>query len=323
MLTTAARIILKDTRLVIRALVADPLDAWAALRDHVEREQDIRRGRAFDGVPAADLYPVDSDWEPRLHSMLGCPWPCPATAEFWTIFPLVMKQLEAKGIRVGPDNFKGNNDGDAGLVRAIWCLVRHLHPRTVVETGVAHGVTSRLILEALARNDEDREAQRSEPSISGESEGGRLWSIDRPPIEPELQAEVGLAVGDRFKERWSLIRGTSRRNLPGLLARLGQVDLFVHDSLHTEHNVRFELDRAWPRLGARGVIVVDDVDANWGFRSFTETVSARCSSLICEAEPVRPDVRRFNQKGLFGIIMGAPRPAIRQPAEKDAASMGA
>jgi hypothetical protein len=288
MLKTAARLVLRNPGLVIRGLLADPLEAFAAFCDHVMTDRDIRRRRAFVDVPAAELYPADSDWEQRLHGMLGTPWPCPAASEFGSVFQSVMRELEAKGIRVGPDNFKGNNDGDAGLVRAIWCLVRHSRPDIVVETGVAHGVTSRLILEALERN-----------------RNGRLWSIDRPPIESELQAEVGLAVGDRFKERWSLIRGTSRRKLPRLLAQLDRVDLFVHDSLHSEHNVRFELDRAWPLLRAGGAIVVDDIDANWGFRSFTETVSFGHASLIAEAEPVRPDVRRFNQKGLFGISIKA------------------
>jgi hypothetical protein len=87
-----------------------------------------------------------------------------------------------------------------------------------------------------------------------------------------------------------------------LLCRLGQIDLFIHDSLHTERNVRFELDRAWAALRTGGVLVVDDIDANWGFRSFTQTFSGY-KSLICEAEPVRPDLRRFNEKGQFGIIL--------------------
>lgn len=294
MLTTAAKvakIVLRDPGRIVHALVADPREALADLYDHVLTDLDILRKRAFDGVPAADLYPVDSDWEQRLHGMLGIPSPCETTSDFWAVFREVVKELEAKGIRVGPDNFEGNNDGDSGLVRAIWCIVRHLRPRTVVETGVAHGMTSRLILEALDRNGD-----------------GHLSSIDRPPRAQELHAQIGMAVGDRFQERWSLIRGTSRRRLPGLLSRLGQVDLFVHDSLHSEHNVRFELDRIWPLLRPGGAIVVDDIDANWGFRSFTQTVSAGHASLICEAEPIRPDVRRFNKKGLFGIIIKGPRP---------------
>ena len=35
---------------------------------------------------------------------------------------------------------------------AIWCLVAHTRPANVVETGVAHGLTSRVILEGLSRH---------------------------------------------------------------------------------------------------------------------------------------------------------------------------
>ncbi len=105
-----------------------------------------------------------------------------------------------------------------------------------------------------------------------------------------------------FADRWSYIRGSSRRRLPNLLSSLGQIDLFIHDSLHSERNVRFELDQAWTALGQTGALVVDDVDANWGLRSFHSGPSGH-QSLVCEAEPLHPDLRRFNHKGLFGIIL--------------------
>lgn len=196
-----------------------------------------------------------------------------------------MAELEANGIQAGPQSFGSWNDGDAGFVRAIWCLTRHLQPTKIVETGVAHGVTSRFILEALQKNGR-----------------GHLWSIDVPPLERFLQRQVGVAVGGRYPERWSYIRGSSRRRLPFLLSRIGQIDVFIHDNLHSERNVRFELDLAWGALRPGGAIVVDDVDANWGFRSFTRASSGH-ESTICEAEPLRLDLRRFNQKGLFGVIV--------------------
>jgi predicted O-methyltransferase YrrM len=158
-------------------------------------------------------------------------------------------------------------------------------PKKIVETGVAHGVTSRCILEALARNGD-----------------GHLWSIDLPPMESHWRKQVATAVGDRHSTRWSYIEGSSRRRLPELLSHLGQIDLFVHDSLHSERNVRFELDRAWAASGPNAAIVVDDVDANWGFRSFTQTFPGQ-RSMICEAEPLHPDLRRFNHKGQFGIVL--------------------
>ena len=157
-----------------------------------------------------------------------------------------------------------------------------------VETGVAHGVTSRFILEALER-----------------SGGGHLWSIDLPPLERVWQKQVGMAVGGRNADRWSYIKGSSRRRLPELLSQLGQIDLFIHDSLHSERNVRFELDRAWAAVRPGGALVVDDVDVNWGFQSFTQAFSGH-RSMICEAEPIRPDLRRFNKRGLFGIILKEP-----------------
>jgi hypothetical protein len=288
MLTEAAKLVFRNLGEPLRlvgALASDPLEAWTAFYDHLLTDQDIRRGRAFEGGPA-DLYSLNRDWEAQLHGLLGCAWPCSTTWKFWLLCREIVRELEAYGVAVGPESYKGNNDGDQGLVRAIWCLVRHLRPRTVVETGVAHGMSSRVILEALERN----------------GGHGRLWSIDRPPREQELRARIGIAVGDRFPDRWSLMRGTSRRHLPGLLSRLGQVDLFIHDSLHSEHNVRFELDRVWPVLRPGGAIVVDDIDANWGFRSFTQSISGH-TALVCEAEPIRPDMRRFNKKGLFGIIL--------------------
>ena len=58
-------------------------------------------------------------------------------------------------------------------------------------------------------------------------------------------------------------------------------------------------------MAPNGAIVVDDVDANWGFRSFTLAFTAQ-RSMIGEAEPLRPDLRRFNKKGLFGILLKQP-----------------
>ena len=227
------------------AVASDPIEAWSSLLD---RTAESREEHA-----PPDFYKAEDDWERRLHHLLGQSSPCEVTPEFWVLWPEVIKEMEAEGIRVGPKSFADCNDGDAGFVRAIWCLTRHLRARTVVETGVAHGFTSRFILEALERNG-----------------SGHLWSIDRPPLRHgKLHEEIGMAVGGRFPQRWSYVRGSSRRRLPSVLSQLGEIDLFVHDSLHSEHNVRFEMDRAWAALRPGGAIVVDDVDDNRGFRSFT------------------------------------------------------
>jgi hypothetical protein len=276
MLGIPVRYLLKHPT-AVAGLAAHPVVVWSNLVDVYIDERE-RRG------PQHSYQPEES-WERHLHTALGAEWPCKFSAEFWALWPQVMGELEAKGIKAGPMSFLSWNDGDAGLTRTVWCLVRHLRPGKVVETGVAHGVTSRFILEALDRN------QR-----------GHLWSIDLPPIEKQWREQVGVAVGNRHAARWSYIEGPSRLRLPKVLAEVGKIDLFIHDSLHSERNVRFELDRAWAALRPGGALVIDDIDANRGFYSFTQSVRA-FQSMICEAEPLYPDTRRFNQKGLFGIVL--------------------
>lgn len=261
---------------IVAAIQRDPVGLIDSLRNRFERRSETTE---------ACRYETNPDWEAAMHASIGTQWPCAACDEFDLLWQSVVAGVKAEGIDVGPLSFAGYNDGDAALVRAIWCLVRHRAPRHVVETGVAHGFTSRFILEAMERNG-----------------FGHLWSIDLPPLDPVLRAKIGIAVEDRLKHRWTLLLGSSRRQLPLLLDRLGGIDLFIHDSLHTEANVRFEMREAWLKLNRGGALVVDDIDTNWGFRNAIRGFDSP-KFFVCEAEPVRLDPRRFNKKGLFGILL--------------------
>jgi len=90
-----------------------------------------------------------------MHSSLGVPWPCKVAAEFWALWPNVIKELESKGIRPGPESFQWWNDGDAGLVRAAWCLTRHTKPKKIVETGVLMGSPRALFWRRLRQMEKD------------------------------------------------------------------------------------------------------------------------------------------------------------------------
>jgi hypothetical protein len=262
------------------ALTTEPGEIWTRLVEKIHERQE-RRASACHYEPVAD-------WDRLVHEHLGAPWPCPDCAEFGALWNDIVHSVAASGVRVGPMSLGTWNDGDAGFVRAVWGLARHLRAEYVVETGVGHGFTSRFLLEALATNP-----------------AGHLWSIDLPPLDPELRRQVGIAVSKDLSNHWTYIPGSSRRRLPALLSKLERIDLFVHDSLHSERNVRFELDRAWAKLRPGGAVVIDDIDANWGFHSFNEKFSGY-PNFVCEAEPISPDHRRFNQKGLFGIILKLP-----------------
>jgi Methyltransferase domain len=280
MASSTLRYFLRHPLRTAAAIGSDPVEAWTAFHERYAARREAP-------VPP-DLYKVEEDWELQLHQLLGVATPCPTISEFWALWPKVIAELEVSGIQVGPESFKGWNDGDPGFVRTVWCLARHLRAANVVETGVAHGLTSRFILEALDMN-----------GI------GHLWSIDHPPLEKELHSQIGMAVPTGRHPRWSYIRGSSKRRLPALLSQLGSIDLFIHDSLHSTQNVRFEMEQAWLALRPGGAIVVDDIDANRGFLSFTQA-NPGFPWLVCEAEPLRPDLRRFNNKGLFGIVLKEP-----------------
>ena len=257
-------------------IAAHPATAWERFYDRIDRRIEYAR--------SACTYFPDPEWETRLHRRLGIASACDTAAEFAEVWSRVAALFEARHRRFGPEGYLGWNDGDPEFVRAVWCLVRHTQPEIVVETGVGRGVTTRFILEAMERNG-----------------CGLLYSIDLPPNDPDAATEIGFAVAGVAPQRWHLLRGSSRQFLPGLLAGLGTIDLFVHDSLHSRRNVCFEANAARRRLRPGGAIVVDDIDTNWGFRQLMDAANGD-EYVVCQSRPVVPDRRRFDDCGLFGVI---------------------
>lgn len=238
-------------RRALRVLLRDPGEAldrtrnrWEARRENAETPAPFVRTRETIRADAGSRHglAVDDDWEARLHGWLGAQWPCPDHARFLDVWEQLDSQLRGdRGAGTGLD-------ADPALARAIWCATRHLRPERVVETGVSRGISSRFFLEAMEANGT-----------------GRLWSIDLPPQTEEWRKLAGSAVPERLRDRWTFLRGTSRRHLPPLLHELGTVDLFIHDSQHTERNMRFELTAAAPHVRPGGLILCDDAHENRAF----------------------------------------------------------
>jgi hypothetical protein len=229
-----------------------PFESVERIRGRIDTRRDKGELMAL-GCPLSEHYAVVEDWAPVLHKSINVPWPCQEAEQFGKIWDATVSGLKAAGLRVGLASYRGWNDGDRAQAEAIWCLVAHLRPVTVVETGVAHGLISRVVLEGLRRN-----------------ENGHLWSVDLPATDPALHHEIGVAVPEDLRSSWTYVEGTSRRRLPALVRRLQRVDLFIHDSLHTTRNTCFELDTVWPALSPGGAAMVDDINRNLGFSRFIE-----------------------------------------------------
>jgi predicted O-methyltransferase YrrM len=138
-----------------------------------------------------------------------------------------------------PGPYRLGTTGGFGC-EALYLLVRSARPRVLVETGVLYGASSAHMLAALARNGE-----------------GMLYSIEigRKPGEPAHEH----FVPEELRERWRLIIGDSRRELPALMERCSPADMFYHDSLHTYDHMTWEFGTALPHLGPGGLLASDDV----------------------------------------------------------------
>lgn len=275
----------------LKSFSSDPVEWAISLRERWgERgEQRAKRSHTPHFMPWPPCpYPIDLQWEENLHETIGAAWPCPDQRRFHDLWEEVMGSVQAQVNEVGRGVFgqDGWADGDTALSRTVYCMTRHLRPEHLLETGVARGITSRFILEALAENGH-----------------GHLWSIDLPPPgEPDIHGEIGLAVPDRLRPSWTYVAGSSQRRLRPLLSRIGTIDLFVHDSKHTERNLLFELEHAWNALTSGGAVIVDDVDLNCGFHSFRRT-NPEAPAFIGRAEPLRPDVGRQDDTGVLAVAL--------------------
>ncbi len=231
---------LKTLGLLLALLPSRPREAL----DRTAGFADLALERLSNRPPAEETV----GWEEALRSLENVPGRAaeilaePALGEIEERTRGLLRRIRAT------DAFSQRWAADSLFARLCYLACRLATPETVVETGVAYGVSSAYILRALEQNG-----------------GGTLHSVDLPPLRREYERFWGVAVPEDLREGWRLHRGASRRVLPGLLRESGPVGLFVHDSLHTRRNMRREFDAAWPSLTPGGLLLADDVERNGAF----------------------------------------------------------
>jgi len=166
------------------------------------------------------------------------------------IFKLEEKIID-KIERVGGEELWGTSGRNTFLL--LYSFVRATKPQVVIETGVASGSSSYVILQALENNKK-----------------GVLYSIDFPEtwqFDPEGK-KSGWLVPDSLRHRWKLLIGRSSDLLPDLLAQLKKIDIFFHDSEHTYENMWFEYNLVWNYIKDGGLLLSHDVSWNSAFSDF-------------------------------------------------------
>ena len=149
-----------------------------------------------------------------------------------------------------------------------YLIVRLLKPDYIIETGVANGKSSLIMLEALSRNN-----------------NGHLISIDMAMKSEDgkdkYKAEgmdIGWLVPSRLHDRWDLRIGKSDEILPQLTDLDNTVDIFFHDSLSNYENMTYEYGQATRLLTDGGLLISDDITACSAFEEF---VDLYCHTINC------------------------------------------
>lgn len=180
--------------------------------------------------------------------------------------------------------FSLTHNADVELARFCYAMSRTLAPSVILETGVAYGVTTAYLLQAIEVNQE-----------------GTLWSIDLPPLGRQAEDYVGFLVPKSLRSSWNLRRGATRRLLPELLPLVGQIDLFVQDSLHTYRTITDEMSMVWPFLKPGGVVIADDVGNNCAFENFAKRMNPSACVVVQE----------LYKDSMFGILVKDKQPPFQ------------
>jgi len=128
-----------------------------------------------------------------------------------------------------------------------YAIVRAAQPETVVETGTALGLGSCVLAAAVLRNGH-----------------GRVTTID---VEPE----AGYFIGGQ----WGSVIDRRVGSSVELLADVGPVDLFLHDSLHTYDYEASELAAVEPNLSADAVVLSDNAHHSAALSDWAERTGRR------------------------------------------------
>jgi predicted O-methyltransferase YrrM len=191
--------------------------------------------------------------------------PVPSTSELEIEFEALSAELRRRyDVRLGTMNYPKHWAVADRSSLLLYLLVRTLHPRTVLETGIANGQSSFFLLRALAKNG-----------------AGNLVSVD-------VSSDTGGLVDESERRDWRvciLDRHRKRAQLRDLVRSVPPIDLFLHDSEHTYSSQMFEYTLVSERLARGGVLVTDDADGSYAFLDFCKR-GGRTGMLLVDRDKV-------------------------------------
>ena len=183
---------------------------------------------------------------------------------FHKIFPdqdyIEISEAHSSSVREAEETvrLKDFNWGGQGNMSLNYNLAKATKARNILETGVAYGWSSLSFLLSLKNRNE-----------------GSLVSVDMPFFGVEDEAEVGCAVPEKLKSRWSLISLPDKDGLPKVFKQMPSIDVCHYDSDKSYEGKKWAFPQIWKHLKEDGLLISDDISDNMAFFEFAESVSSK------------------------------------------------
>jgi predicted O-methyltransferase YrrM len=199
----------------------------------------------------------------------GLSAPTPSHATLVDEYERVESLINNRGESVLPYPRDWAIEGDSG--RLLYAMVRRHKPNHVVETGVANGLSTSIILKALEANG-----------------NGVLTSLD-------ISRDVGALVDREADGRWNLVvldKRSVKRSFHSTIASLPPIDIFIHDSWHGYQWQTLEYGAAWSHLRPGGLLGSDDIELSYAFLDFSQRVARHRPLVLLDSRKAFGVVRR-------------------------------
>lgn len=144
--------------------------------------------------------------------------------------------------------------GGGGIYPFLYFLTRLTRPQCIVETGVAAGFTSQTFLSAISKNGD-----------------GFLYSSDFPYFRiAEPEKYIGILVEEELKKYWELHIKGDEINLPAILNKITEIDIFHYDSDKTYEGRFYATKLVENKMSKNSFIVYDDIQDNAYFYDYVQ-----------------------------------------------------
>ena len=171
--------------------------------------------------------------------------------------------------------FDKNYDIGENTAFAICSLVMNFKPRTVIETGVAAGLSSTIVLSALTCS----------------TSTGRLVSVD-------ITEKCGELIPDHLKVSWDfrVLIGDKRRAFGKILDSVADCEVFIHDSDHSSAWQMFEVSSVLSKFPDLKLLIVDDPTLDLleekfqGFERFIISERKKIAAIYIRKELCKPNL---------------------------------